>query len=49
MIAEFTIEFEVKSRKTGKYGDPEKTILEFDGTLTDGLKTLEEIRKKMGI
>jgi len=48
-MTEFTIEFEVKSRKTGKYGDPEKVIVEFDGNLAEGLQLLEMIRKKTGL
>jgi hypothetical protein len=49
MMTEFTIEFEVKSRKTGKFGNPEKTIAEFNGNIADGMKLLEDIRKKMGL
>jgi len=49
MMTEFTIEFEVKSRKTGKYGDPERVIAEFDGNLADGLQLLDMIKKKTGL
>ena len=50
MMNEFVIEFEVKQVKHGKYGDSEKPVAEFDGTLEDGMERLREIlEKKIGI
>jgi hypothetical protein len=49
MMQEFTIEFEVKSRRSGKFGDPEKVLVEYNGNLENGLKLLDNIKKKIGV